>query len=70
MEDLESLLEDLKKEIEEKGLTFHRESLEKQRFYEEKYQKDFELLQKTANRTKKNQIYLKKLIKYRKSPVF
>ena len=50
VEELECLIEDLKKEIDEKGLGFHKEILEKQRFYEEKYQRDFDLLQKTSNR--------------------
>lgn len=50
--DLETLIETLKNEIEEKENTFHQEIMKKQGFYEEKFAKDLELLQNNAQSIK------------------
>lgn len=48
--DLEELLEELKKDLEEKEIKFHNDLLQKQRFYEEKFQRDVDILQNTTSR--------------------
>lgn len=50
--ELEQFIEDLKKDLDDKDEKFHQELMQKQKFFEEKFQRDVELIQSTTSRIK------------------